>query len=101
MIKIITVASSRLSALSIAKKDGVVSTKVENVKPRLSCHHRIHLFNCIYFPIYGHAKKSLQIKHGYSKNVSVLGASFIAGGITNFISNPLWVNLLKDVGCSN
>lgn len=50
----------------------------------------IPLFHCIYFPLYGHFKKSF-LNDGWSTLKSALGGAFIAGSITNVISNPLWV----------
>lgn len=53
----------------------------------------IPLFHCIYFPLYGHFKKSFLNEYGWSTLGSALGGAFIAGSITNVISNPLWVRL--------
>ena len=51
----------------------------------------IPFFHSIYFPIYGSAKKYFRTKYNFSRHKTAIGAAFVAGILSDLISNPLWV----------
>jgi solute carrier family 25 folate transporter 32 len=50
----------------------------------------IPLFHSLFFPIYEHTKKQMAAS-GHRKETACLAATITAGGICNFVTNPIWI----------